>query len=106
MPVVGSVARVGESAFHPDCLVCSSCHLAFTWHLEKHRKALDLFLFGFDWDHVNHVSEMTMIMIAVGRGGACCTLAQQSSNGNMHKEPLEVKICSCNRLAHPTCPVV
>lgn len=24
-PVVGTVARVGESTFHPDCLVCSSC---------------------------------------------------------------------------------
>eukprot|EP00913_Durusdinium_trenchii_P017312 g16280.t1 len=27
MPVVGTVARVGESAYHPECLVCSGCRL-------------------------------------------------------------------------------
>lgn len=55
MPVVGSVARVGESAFHPDCLVCSSCHLAFTWQPYSCS-------FWFYCDHVNHVSEMNMML--------------------------------------------
>lgn len=30
MPVVGTVARVGESAYHPECLVCSGCRQKIT----------------------------------------------------------------------------
>ncbi|CAJ1329643.1 unnamed protein product [Effrenium voratum] len=34
-PVIGTVARVGETAFHPDCLVCSGCGQKLTGAFAK-----------------------------------------------------------------------
>ena len=34
-PVVGTVAKVGENSYHPECLLCSSCGVQLTGSFTK-----------------------------------------------------------------------